>query len=35
LKFLHIKHLIEAKKAAGRPKDLIDAEELEKILKQK
>ena len=35
LKFLHIKHLIEAKKASGRPKDLIDAEELEKILKQK
>ena len=35
LKFLHIKHLIEAKKAAGRPKDLIDVEELEKILKQK
>ena len=31
VKFLHINQLIEAKKAAGRPKDLIDIEELEKI----
>jgi hypothetical protein len=31
IKFLHINHLIESKKATGRPKDLIDAEELEKI----
>ena len=35
IKFLHLKQLIEAKKASGRPKDLIDVEELEKILKQK
>jgi hypothetical protein len=35
IKFLHIEQLIEAKKASGRPKDLIDVIELEKILKQK
>ncbi|MBC7486342.1 MAG: hypothetical protein H7282_06300 [Cytophagaceae bacterium] len=29
--FLHINHLIEAKRQAGRPKDLIDIIELEKI----
>lgn len=33
IKFLHINQLIEAKKAAGRPKDLLDVEELEKIRK--
>lgn len=31
VKFLHINQLIEAKKAAGRPKDLLDVIELEKI----
>jgi len=31
VKFLHLNQLIEAKKASGRPKDLIDVEELEKI----
>ncbi len=31
VKFLHINQLIEAKKSSGRPKDLIDIEELEKI----
>lgn len=31
IRFLHINHLIEAKKEAGRPKDLIDIIELEKI----
>lgn len=31
VKFLHINQLIEAKKASGRPKDLMDLEELEKI----
>lgn len=31
VKFLHINQLIEAKKASGRPKDLLDVEELEKI----
>ncbi len=31
IKFLHINHLIEAKKAAGRPKDKLDLIELEKI----
>lgn len=31
IRFLHINHLIEAKKASGRSKDLIDVEELEKI----
>lgn len=33
VKFLHINQLIEAKKASGRPKDLMDVEELEKIRK--
>ena len=33
VKFLHINQLIEAKKASGRPKDLVDIEELEKIRK--
>ena len=33
VKFLHINQLIKAKKASGRPKDLIDVEELEKIRK--
>lgn len=31
IKFLHINHLIEEKRKSGRPKDLIDLEELEKI----
>jgi hypothetical protein len=31
--FLHYNHLIECKKAAGRPKDLLDIAELEKIHK--
>lgn len=31
IKFLHINQLIEAKKASGRPKDLMDIEALEKI----
>ena len=31
--FLHINHLIEAKKSSGRGKDLIDIEALEKIKK--
>ena len=31
IKFLHINHLIEAKKAAGREKDLIDIIALEKL----
>lgn len=31
VKFLHINQLIEAKKATGRPKDILDIEELEKI----
>jgi hypothetical protein len=31
VKFLHIYHLIEAKRASGRTKDLLDIEELEKI----
>ncbi|HVD97888.1 MAG TPA: hypothetical protein VNB90_06760 [Cytophagaceae bacterium] len=31
IKFLHFNHLIEAKKATHRNKDLIDIEELEKI----
>lgn len=35
VKFLHLNHLIEAKKASGRPKDLMDVEELEKIKKIK
>ncbi len=33
IKFIHINQLIEAKKASGRPRDLIDVEELEKIRK--
>ncbi len=33
IKFLHINHLIEAKKATSRSKDIIDIEELEKIRK--
>jgi hypothetical protein len=33
VKFLHINQLIEAKKASGRLKDLLDVEELEKIKK--
>ena len=33
VKFLHINQLIGAKKSFGRPKDLIDVEELEKIRK--
>lgn len=35
IKFMHLNQLIEAKKASGRAKDLIDVEELEKIKKQK
>ncbi|MES2679981.1 MAG: hypothetical protein V4635_08860 [Bacteroidota bacterium] len=31
VRFMHINQLIEAKKSSGRPKDLIDVEELEKI----
>jgi hypothetical protein len=31
--FLHINHLIANKKAVGRPKDLLDVIELEKIQK--
>jgi hypothetical protein len=34
IKFLHINKLIEEKKASGRPKDLIDLIELEKIRNQ-
>ena len=34
IKFLHINHLIEAKKATSRNKDIIDIEELEKIRKK-
>jgi hypothetical protein len=33
IRFLHINQLIETKRAAGRPKDLLDIEELEKIRK--
>ena len=33
--FLHINHLIEAKKQIGGPKDLIDSIELEKIKEQR
>jgi hypothetical protein len=33
VKFLSLQHLIEEKKAADRPKDLLDIEELEKIKK--
>jgi hypothetical protein len=35
VKFLHINHLIEAKKACGRTKDLLDVIELEKIRDKK
>jgi hypothetical protein len=35
VKFFNLKHLIEAKKIAGRPKDIIDVTELEKIQSQK
>lgn len=31
VRFLHINHLIDVKKACGRPKDLLDVIELEKI----
>jgi len=31
VRFLHLNQLIEAKKASGRPKDLLDIEELEKL----
>jgi hypothetical protein len=33
VKILHIDHLIAEKKKAGRPKDLLNVEELEKIRK--
>jgi hypothetical protein len=33
VRFLHYNHLITCKKAAGRPKDVLDIEELEKIRK--
>lgn len=35
LPFLHINNLIEAKKQSGRPKDLIDIIELERIKKER
>lgn len=35
VKFLHINQLIEVKTALGRPKDILDVEELEKIRKIK
>ena len=35
IKFLHINQLIQAKKASGRAKDLIDVEELERIRNKK
>ena len=35
VRFLHFNHLITCKKATGRPKDLLDIEELEKIKKSK
>ena len=35
VKFLHFNHLIISKKSAGRSKDLLDVEELEKIKKLK
>jgi hypothetical protein len=35
VRFLHLNHLITCKKATGRPKDLLDIEELEKIKKLK
>ena len=31
IKFLHINHLIQEKQALGRPKDLLDIEEMKKI----
>ena len=31
VKFLHLTHLLEEKKSAGRPKDLLGIEELKKI----
>ena len=31
VRFLHYNHLITCKKASGRPKDLLDIEELERI----
>ena len=33
VRFLHYNHLIASKRATGRPKDLLDLEELEKIRK--
>ncbi|MBX7204073.1 MAG: hypothetical protein K1X81_01485 [Bacteroidia bacterium] len=33
VRFLHLSHLIEAKKASARPKDLLDIEELNKLSK--
>ncbi|MCC6683886.1 MAG: hypothetical protein IT247_02330 [Bacteroidia bacterium] len=33
VRFLHLNHLLEAKKATARPKDLLDIEELNKINK--
>ncbi|MBP6431597.1 MAG: hypothetical protein KA319_07520 [Ferruginibacter sp.] len=35
VRFLHYNHLITCKKAAGRPKDLLDIEELERIKNSK
>ncbi len=35
VRFMHLNHLIEAKKRSGRPKDLIDVIELEKIQSRK
>lgn len=34
IRFIHYNHLIQNKKATGRPKDLLDIEELEKINKK-
>lgn len=31
IRFLHLNHLLEAKKATARPKDLLDIEELNKV----
>jgi predicted nucleotidyltransferase len=33
--FLHVNHLLENKKAVGRPKDLEDVRELEKIIEER
>ena len=33
VRFLHYNHLIACKKAAGRPRNLLDIEELEKVQK--